>query len=170
MDNTDKQEVAKEVMALTIQQQAIEDFKKELQLAGASIEATNDLMNRVDISAIDFMGETRPVIKDANGQSMQSKDLISNLKEQLPSYFNAGTTETNGDVAPLSEHYLVDILQQIEAGELKTLDSNQKSAIRNCIKYLAQPVYHGNEKRTMGNGKYDAMNVYRIVRKLSVVE
>ena len=143
---------------------AKENFKAELKQAGISNDnAIEDIMNRATFHVIEFQGEKRAYIRNSDGKVIDSESLINTFKKDLPSYFQSySTNDTTGN---LSEHYAIDILKEIESGQIKKLNDEQRATLKKVFSELQKIDYTpgANQKRNIG--KYDYMKIYRLCKK-----
>lgn len=152
----------KEIAAELLKTETANQFKADLLQNGCSEESANDLMRHASFDAVEVFGTLKPVVRDTkNNQIIDSKDLIANLEQQFPSYFGAGSTETNSDVATLKEHHVLNILQGIESGSITELSGAEKAAIRAGIKSLENKEGGTSIKKL---GDYSAMDIFKLCK------
>ena len=147
-------------------------FIDDLKQNGISNDyAIEDILAKVTFHAVDFQGKNVGFIRNVEGKVIDSETMIKNLKNKIPDYFrgyngNAGNVNStnNDNLATLSEHHILSLLQQIEEGKVKALDDTQKAALLKTFSELNKIDYTpGSTKKRIG--KYDAMGVYRLLQK-----
>nr|WP_321465767.1 hypothetical protein [uncultured Desulfobulbus sp.] len=171
-------EVAKEVMAEILKRETKGNFEKDLRIAGiANDYALEDALSRASFDVVEFRGENRAIIRDQNGDIVRSEKLIEKLKENLPSYFKSGGMDTdtandstNGETINLSEHYVIDILQGIESGEITNLNDNQKKSLRKASSELQKIDYTPGATQKRKIGKYSALDIHRLSRSVGALQ
>lgn len=158
-------ENSKEVAAELMKTETANQFKESLIQHGASEESANDLMRHASFEAVEFMDVLKPIVKDNDNQIVAQEKLIEELKQAMPSYFafGAGSTETNNNLATLSEHHVINILQGIEDGTVTDLSGAEKAALRSGMKSLENKEGGTSVKKL---GDYSAMDIHKLCRKV----
>lgn len=169
MDNIDNEIQGSNAEVEQLKLNAEEKFKEDLKIAGISNDnAIEDIIGRVSFNVIEINGKTKSYIRNNDGKVIDSDLFITNLKNQLPSYFSGYVSIDNslggGDTATLQDNYALNILEQIEEGTIKMLDEAQKETLLKTLLALSKPDYKpGSTKKKLG--KYEAMDVHKLFRK-----
>lgn len=157
-----------EQLKLDTKNKFIDDLKQNGVSNNYAIE---DILAKVTFHAVDFQGKNVGFIRNAEGKVIDGESLIKSMKEKIPGYFsgyngnaaNVGSTN-NDNLATLSEHHILNLLQQIEQGAVKSIDDTQKASLLKTFSELNKIDYTpGDTKKRIG--KYDAMGVYRLLQK-----